>query len=374
MNKRPRNAVLNTIEAAGAQVLSDTNGWGIVKTSAGNELLLGKFPVGKIARVDSIDPVSEVTQMIAIGAGTSAETIVANTRYKIEIGNPEQKYETHYQQPKKFATTAPAVLSGNAATDRANIYTILANKVNAYTQGNSTAYTLTTVDYTLGTSVGDATEAFIIGETVTQQTSTETAKVAKFTITSGTFAGDNAAGKLWLYDISDVDSWLATAVTLSAAGTVAGVSTNLVVTQTNATTVHATGLLIVDKAGYFTSSIDRAGKNWVGATQGWTVAVTDEFRTGVYSVGIGSEMLAQIPTYDHSKQDAQYGKLEYELQAGDIFDAAKTYRTYKFTLIDGDEDARAGEQQNTASSNINLYVDFADGDLGDFDTAIGNLT
>lgn len=373
MEKRPRVAVLNTIEAAAAQLLADTNEWGFVKTSAAKELLLGMYPTGKLLRVDSIDPVAEVKQIVAIGADTTPEVITASTRYKVEIGNPEQKYETHKQVAYVSAYTSAANLTGTASLDRANVYTALAAKVNNYAGNNATAYTLTVADYTLGTSTGDATEAFIVGETVTQETSGNTARVAKHTITSGTFAGDDAAGKIWLFDV-EKSGWLETAKTLTAAGTVAGVSTNLVVTVTNATTVHDQGLVIEDDAGYFTSSIDRAGMNWVGATQGWTVSTSEKILAGVYSIGIGSTMLALMPTYDHSKQEVIHGFLEYELQNNDLFVSTKTYRTYVFTIVDGDEDSLGGAAISGNTRNIILYADYASGNLGALNTAIGNLT
>lgn len=368
MKKRPRVAVLNTIEAAGAQVISDATEWGIVKTSAGLELLLGMFRTGNLKLTESFDPVAEVRQLVTVGADATQEVITAETRYKIEIGNPEDKYESHQRFPIVHAYTTPVALSGDADTDRLNVYSALASKVNAYPNNNVTAYVLTRHEFTLGGSVGDASTNFVPGETVTQQTSTETARVAKSLITSGTMAGDDAAGTIWVFDISDPDAWLDTAVTLTAAG-----ASNCVVTQTNATQIDGAGLILEDDAGYYISSISRTGVNWVGATQGWTVAVAAAALAGIYSMGIGSTMAQLVPRYDQSKQEAITGYLEYELQAGDLFDTAKTYRKYVFNVLDGDENALSAEKEASIQTAI-LYVDFADGDLGDFDTAIQALT
>ena len=52
MKKRPKVAILNTIEDTRVNLIQDTNEWGIVKTSAGNELLLGMFRIGKLVRVE----------------------------------------------------------------------------------------------------------------------------------------------------------------------------------------------------------------------------------------------------------------------------------------------------------------------------------
>lgn len=368
MKKRPRVAVLNAIEASGAQVLADANEWGIVKTAAGKELLLGMFRIGHLKSKESFDPVAEVRQLVAVGADATPEVITAETRYKIEIGNPEDKYESHQRFPIVHAYTTPVALSGDAETDRLNVYTALVGKVNAYPSNNVTAYTLTYHAYTGGGSVGDASLNFVPGELVTQQTSTETARVAKSVITGGTMAGDDAAGHIWVFDISVPGDWLDTAVTLTAA-----TSSNCVVTQTATSMLTGAGLILEDDAGYYISSISRTGVNWVGATQGWTISVAEAVLPGVYSQGIGSTMAQLVPRYDQSKQDAITGFLEYELQAGDTFDTSKTYRKYVLTVADGDENALSAEVE-ASLQNVILYVDYADGDLGDFDTAIQALT
>ncbi len=373
MKKRPRVAILNTIEDTRVNLIQDTNEWGIVKTSAGKELLLGMYRIGKLLRVESFNAAAEVRQLVTIGADVTPEVIVASTRYKIEIGNPDDRYESQKRGPAIHAYTSAAVLSGAAATDRTNVYVALAAKINAYAGNNVTAYTLTIAAYTGGASSGNAATNFIMGETVDQETSAETARVAKCTITGGTFYGDNAAGYIWIFDISTLASWLETAKTLTGAGTVAGVSTNCVVTVTNATTIHDAGLVLEDDANYFISNISRAGTNWVGATQGWTVSVAAISLAGSYAVGIGSVMAQLIPRYDHSNQQVISGFLEYELQAGDAFDITKTYRKYVFVFSEGDEDAIGGTVEKSESNAI-LYCDTAATHLGDLDTAISALT
>lgn len=373
MKKRPIVAVLNTVEDTAVNLITDTNEWGIIKTSAGKELLLGMFRKGMIVRAESFNPVAEAKQIVTIGADVTPEVIVASTRYKIEIGNPDDKYESQKKGPAIHAYTTAAALSGNAATDRSNVYTALNTKINAYAGNNVTSYLLTIAAYTLGGSVGDAATNFIIGENVEQETSTETARIAKCTITSGTFAGDDAAGYVWVFNISDVSAWLETAKKLTADGTVAGVSTNCIITVTNATTVHNTGLVIEDDAGYFISNISRAGVNWVGATQGWTTSIAVVALASAYALGIGSVMAQLIPRYDHGKVAVISGFLEYELQNDDAFDIAKTYRKYVITIADGDENAMSAEKEK-AEQEVILYVDYAASHIGDLDTAIGNLT
>jgi len=369
MKKRPKVAILNTIEDTRVNLIQDTNEWGIVKTSAGNELLLGMFRIGKLVRVESFDPAAEVRQLVVIGADATPEVITASTRYKIEIGNPDDKYESQKKGPAIHAYTTPVTIDVDAAVNRLNVYTALAAKINAYAGNNVTAYTLTYTDFTSGDSVGDTHTNYVAGELVTQETSNVTARIAKSVITSGTFAGTDAAGYLWLFDLSDIAAWLITAKELTAAG-----DSNCICTTTNATTVHGYGMIVEDDAGYFISNISRAGVNWVGATQGWIVSVAEIALAYGYAEGIGSVMAQLIPRYDQSKQSVISGFLEYELQNDDTFDIAKTYRKYVFTLKDGDENALSAEKENSEFEII-LYCDYGDtSDLGDLDTAISALT
>lgn len=371
MQKRPVVAILNAIEAGGANVITNATSreWSIVTLSTNKENLIGPFRYGKGIRVEYFDPQAEVRQLAILGASTTKETIVASTRYRIEIGNPEASYESHRQEPAVFAYTSSSTLSGDAATDRATVYRALRDKINAYAGVNCTAYTLTYAAFTLGTSVGDAATNFIVGETVTQETSTLTAKVAKCTITAGTMAADNAAGHIWLYNLSTETGWLTTLKTLTAAGTVAGVSTNCVVSVTNATTVHATGIAVVDAAGYFTSNLQRGGKNFVGTTQGFATDTFVVARAAEYSMGIGSDMSALAPVFDITKQELIRGSLEYDFQNSTLVDTTKTYTKCVIVTADGDEDALGGTPEVSERTSI-IYVHYADGDLADFKNAL----
>jgi hypothetical protein len=378
MKKRPIVGVLNAVEASGANVISDATigQWSVVKTSAGMVPVIGPFRTGKIRSIESFNPQREIRQLVVIG--TTEETIVASTRYKVEIGNQQDSYETEHTGPSVYAYTSAAALSGTASTDRTNVYTALVTKINAYAGNNVTAYGLTKATYTGGTSTGDAATNFVVGETVTQETSTCTAKVAKCTIATGTFAADSAAGTIWLYDLSSYTNWLTTAKTLTAAGTAAATTTtpattNCVVTVTNATTLHYQGIVILDDAGYFTSKLGRGGISWVDTTQGFTAASIEVAITGQYQIGIGSAMLALKPVFDVQKQIVISGRLEYELTNGDAFDSTKTYRKYVVRLADGDENAMSGDVE-AAEQEVVLYVDYADSDLGDFNTPFIALT
>lgn len=365
MRKRPYVAIINTLEAAGANVVDDTTGefWSVMKASADANALM-TFDYGKVVSYNFIASQAEVRQHVTIGASTTKETIAASTRYAIQIGNNEQDYETHRQGLIVHAYTTAATLSGDADTDRQVVYDAIIAKVNAYAGNNVTAYSLTYVAFTLGSDGSGSELNFTIGETVTQASSSETAKVAKCDITSGTMAGDDAAGNLWLYDISDEAAWLETAVTLT------GGTTTVVVTQTNATTQHATGICVVDDAGYFTSKIGRGGANYVGLRSGFSTDVTVVSAAAVYEQGQGTTMLAQKPVFDHSKQDLISGSLEYDFQDGDVAVSGTTYRKYIIVYRDGDEDAIGATEESVLSEKI-LYVSEANGtNLGTFHSAL----
>jgi hypothetical protein len=376
MKKRREVALLNSIEAAGAQVIYDNTAkeWSIVTLSTNKENLLGPFRYGSGVRVEYFDPVMEVRQLIIIGASLTKETIVASTRYRIEVGNPESSYESNRQGSGIFAYTSSSTLSGTQATDRAVVYRALRDKINAYAGANCTAYTLTYVAFTLGTSTDNLDTNFVVGETVTQETSTLTAKVAKCTITGGTFAGDNAAGDLWLYNLSTETGWLETLKTLSAAGHVAATITtpatsNCVVSQTNATTVQACGLAIRDSAGYFTSNIQRGGKNYVGLTQGFATDTPVIAMITAYAMGFADDMIAQAPVWDTDKQDVIRGKLEYNFNQGNAPVSGYTYTKCVIVTKDGDEDSLGATRQKSERESI-LYVYYSDADLADFKTAL----
>ena len=205
--------------------------------------------------------------------------------WSLQIWNPDSQYETQRQTPNKFAFTSANTLSASAFTDRTNVYTALVGKVNANTNDNVTAYSLAKVPYTLGSSSDDSATNFVIGEIVHQATSAITAQVAACSIDSGSMAADNAAGTLWLYNFSAEASYDTGTKTWTAAGTAAATTltpatTNCVVTGTAAAAYFYQGMVIVDSAGYFTSSKDRGGINRVLLTAGFSVATATVIITG----------------------------------------------------------------------------------------------
>ena len=288
--------------------------------------LFPPIPYGQVVKIEKLLSVAEVRQIAVLGVDT--ETITASTRYKLLIGNQMERQEGAKSMLQTYAYTSPAVLSGNAATDRANVYTVLAAKINDRTNF-VTAYLMYKVAFTLGSSTGDAKKTFVVGTQVTQSGSSVTAYVAAVEITSGTFAGDDAAGSIYLYNFSDVASWDATAQTLTG------------VTQTTehvhtAAAVVVQGIVIRDDAGYYPSNPSvRRGPSTVMTANGFTAAhvdvgvltTTTEANAiglaGVVSMGQGAHLLTDVPNMNVDKTDYASGDPSFQLNA--VPDATKTY-------------------------------------------------
>ena len=293
--------------------------------------ILPPIPVSYISSITKIASAAEVKQILMFGIAT--ETIVASQRYSIKLGNIFEHYEGETRKvPFTYSYTAPAVLSGVAATDLTNVYTVLAAKINAHSENHVTAYLMYAVAYTLGTSTGDAATNFTIGTLVTQQTSGATAYVAGCSITSGTFFGDNAAGIVYLYNITG--TWSSASKTITAASTTEIATTNAALT--------CQGLVIVDTAGYYPYNPGtRRGPSWLGC-DGFvsaapvvpnTATATKYGLEGVIARGIGSRMAQDIPYFNADKTDYSQGDPSFILNASP--DITKTYTRVDITMKTG---------------------------------------
>jgi hypothetical protein len=364
-DRRPVVGIINTLQASGDNVFDDTTAeqWGLCDLNTDDPVtnLFELIPYGKTLKVESFAAAAEVQQLVLIG-GQLKETIAASTRYKLEIHNAEDKYESHHQPPAVHAySTGVTIPAADAA--RTLVYSALADKVNNYAGNNATAYPLFEFDYTAGTDTGDSAGP-TIGAVYTQATSGATARVIDYTITSGTFAGDDAAGTIWLFDDN-------VATIADAAYNWTG-ETTFTITQTISTLLLAQGLAIEDDAGYFISNLGRPGVNWVALTQGFTTDAASVSIAGVYALGIGSVMAQLKPVYDHSKQEVvNHGLLEYEFTRGDTVDAAKEYTKVVITVRDGDQDAIDFQSVQIDKQYI-CYADESNGtNLTNFLSAIG---
>jgi hypothetical protein len=361
MKKRPNVAIIETSENTGAQVLTNSTSreWSVVKSAVsagvkGN--LLGPFRYGKGVRVEYFDSVAEVRQLITIGATLAMEVIVAATVYKIKIGDSNNYYESQKREPVVFSTLSPALVS--AYVDRATVYSALVAKINAYPGLNCVAHGLLRAAYTIGTDQADAghPHGFTVGETVTQETTAATAKIAAYTIVTGTFHGTNATGLLWLYDLSTTDAlWDTTGLYIT------GSTSHNRATITNATTYFDQGIAIRDNANYFTSDKQRGGVSSVFVGENFDAVVPVVTIAGVYPEGIGTVMLAQKPVFDPSTQELISGSLEYDFQDGMNAVAGSTYCKCVITTADGDEDSMCGTLEDAERESI-LYMSEATAD------------
>ena len=350
-DRRPVVGIINTLQASGDNVKDDTAAehYGLcdIDTADPVNFLHEPIPYGKTVKVESFSAVAEVQQIVVIG-GENKETIVAETRYKLEIHNSEDKYESHFQPPAVHAySTGVTIPAADAA--RTLVYSALVDKVNSYAGNNATALLLFEKAYTLGGATGNETP--IVGEVATETTSAATARIMSWTITSGTFAGGDAAGMVWMALLTGTLSAITKTWAYGASSTLSGTDAPLL----------GQGIAIEDNAGYFISNLGRPGLNWVALTQGFTTDTAVVGLAGAYALGIGSVMAALKPTYDHSKQEVvNHGLLEYEFTRGDTVDAAKEYTKIVITVQDGDQDAMDYQNVHINKQYI-IYADESNG-------------
>lgn len=273
------------------------------------------IPHGSVNGYSYLASAAEVRQDCLVGypAGTitaamAEETILASTRYGIDIGNFQDRYETHSQNIGKYRFTSPATLTGTAALDRATVYNALAAKINAHLSNHVTAYPVYRIDYTTG-DIADP----VVGETILQATSLATGIIVALT-TDIPWAGASV-GTIWLSNV--VGTWDATSKVTTCSG--GGVFTTAAALTTGA------GLHIRDDASYF-AGIGRRGISQVMPAIGFTTALNRILIAGVYGIGQGTAMLADWPVFDPSGLNLISGKAENILNAKPV--AGETYRTY----------------------------------------------
>lgn len=364
--KRPIGAVLGATAAA-ATLLADANAlqYTVCADNTVNPIvpILGPIPYGRTRRLSWEVSQAEVRQIAAIGAVTVPEVITASTRYRIEIGNVEKKYETTYPGRTVFSYTSPAVLSGVPATDRANVNTVLVGKINAQPGIDVVASTLHSWAYTIG-----GVAAPVAGELMTQAASGVTMIVIGHTVTAGTFAGGNAVGLIHVAFVSNPAT-----LDVAVARILTGGTSGCTLTPTTGAPMVAglnQGIAIRDNAGYFISRAGRRGISQIQATQGFTTTSFTVAVAGVYSRGIGATLLQLSTTrYDHSNQELLSGDIDFELIRGQAFVAGINYRKYIIEVEDGDFDTKALQPATTITRYF-LWVDEAAAGLVAFHNAL----
>jgi len=348
-----KKGVINTLGASGANFFTDsvTLNHMIVADNSANPLvpiIPFEIKAGSIKDIVYITGAEEVRRYWEIGLAAE-ETIVASTKYAIDVDYAQYKKEsTRRGSSDKYGHTSPAALSGTPSTDRFNVFTALNNKINNDTGNFVTSHLVHKVAFTLGTD-GAGTETDItIGETGTQETSAETAKIAKIEVTGGTFAGNDAAGFIWLYDVSDLSAWLATAKTIT-------MGTSAIVVTTGAAPTQGQGLVIEDDANYWISRDGRGGASSISLNAGFVTATATITRDSVYAQGQGDHMLAQVPVYNYKKDDIISGDIENTYNQAPV--STKSY-TLAIIYIEDRASIEAGTNYHPSQVNeLHLYLD-----------------
>jgi len=369
-----KKAIINTLKASGGNVKNDSAsgaypGAIIICDDNSADPILNLLPPirkGTVVSCTKIASAAEVVQIAFIGR--LAETIVASTRYKVVIGQLSRTYEGQTEDLDQYAYTSPAVLSGTAATDRANVYTVLAAKINAYASNNVVAYVVYSVAFTGGTTALPQ-----VGELVTQETSAVTARIAAVDVTGGTITGTNAVGTIYLYNFSAVASWSAAAKTLTG-------GTSGFVCTTNAALTAGAGLVVVDDAGYYGPRPNsKRGPSYVAVTEGFDTA-TVEVGTATLAVGttgmvigrfptlsqgIGTRMLQDVPSFSPDKTALVSGEAGFILNEAPV--SGKTYTTYIIQVDEKPSDTNIDNRTQGLAYWFYLYADESNG------TNLGNL-
>jgi hypothetical protein len=380
-----RKAVLNHLTNTGVQVKDDAAagpypGSCIICTDNTLSPLVNVLPPifkGTCSRGWFLVSAAEVRQIVIGGA--LVETVVASTRYKVTIWNGDT-YEGQKQETYQYAYTTPAVLSGNAETDRLALYTQLVNKINAHTANKVTAYLAYKVAFTTGSVALPQ-----IGEIVTQETSTLKLKIARLDCHTSDFTATSAEGEVWLYDPTDhaITTWESGAKTLTGA-------TSGCTMATAAALTTGAGIVIVDDAGYYAARPNsKRGPSYVGMTDGWTVATLESIYNQTASVavgtdgpytlvglapiisrGIGSRLVEDSPVFGPDGVTLVTG--EAHMETTGTFDATHTYSTLILEVNNEPSDTNITGYTKRAPVYYVVYLDESNTDdyVDDFVDAV----
>jgi hypothetical protein len=299
MRKHPKVALLETVAASYANLKDDsTNGIYYLctdNTASPIVNLLPGIPYKSIKKVTSKAANAEVTKVHIIGR--TAETIAAGVKYSVLIGTNTKNYEGAAEGIKTYGYVAPTPLTSPAASALAQVYTALAAKINADTNTNNVTAKLLTKIVVTGTAklvyATAVSEGFLtVGATI-KQTTVWTAKVAYIDPT-----WTNAASQtIWVYDVAGSGAFATTTAITN--------SNNAAISTTDeATSTAAQALALIDNAGYFPPNPNpRQGETAVFVGPGFVSATAEISRSAVYSFGVGSDMLKQVPVFAFGTQE-----------------------------------------------------------------------
>jgi hypothetical protein len=244
---------------------------------------------------------AEVQQALTIGAST---VIAANTLYKFSLGNTAERDASWNKQFTPWGAVSPATLTGTAATDRMNLYLIIAKKINSqysprqYFAGAKCTLThVGSAAFTIPTGRNDAwdgTPVWVRGAT------------------SGTvgFIRANAdstatATVLHVYNgilpvVGDIFTVIASPFNPDVIGAGGPSTAVTVVTQ-------GQGITVVDKPDYYSADGTHLGKTGFFNVAGFAATDFTVTTAGVYQVGQGYRLLQEVPRRETTSSNLMAG-------------------------------------------------------------------
>jgi hypothetical protein len=316
---------------------SPVDGYHVIINSAGAQVI-PPIPKGRIMSISFKESVVEKQQYVLVS--DDAETIVAAKRYAISMQFPKDRPEGSTHDFRNFAVEAPATLSGNAVTDRANIYDALNNKINAYVPTHTKAK-LANVINTKSTGARTITAGTLI-----------------YLKTPGTFVGMVAKTVVAGADTTDL-----ALLVIPISGTFPSGGTDIFclvsnsgteINKTSTAYVLKQGLVIYDEAGYFATK-GRLGRGSAPTifTRGFNYAVS-LMQAHSYSNGVGDDMLANTPEFNQTFQGVDRGDFDNQYVTMPI--AGTRYTEYTVKVLGGGiPDAIDGRSADIPIEHI-LYV------------------
>lgn len=262
---------------------------------------LPAFPDAHYKGYDREDPVAETKQIVTV---TLSATVAANGKYRLKIGSFSNREFEHMGVLKPFGYTAPAVLTGTAATDKHNLYVKLAKDINRSLPKLVNAYPLVTLTHAAGT--------FVVGEVLTGATTG--AKGIVVSSSSGTCTV--ALTTLDPYKIftgtENLDDETGTGP-FAMSGITLGV-----------------GLRLVDTGGYFDPKEVKSGATVVRAETGFVQGDVVITTAAVYSRGQGAWLLGRVPVLERTSGNLASGA--HDMAVNNSPDSTGWYYKYKLYI------------------------------------------
>ena len=279
--------------------LSNSEGASDSVLTAGVVQVTGWFPVNQNNVISAIKKVSvaEVRQYVTVAA---AANIVAFSKYQVAIGNTANRREGAQNQLTYFGYTAPAVLTGVAATDKYNAYFSIAYKINHTSSARANA-----------------------GSEVSIAVGTITGTYAQYEVVIGGTSG--AMG----YFISGATSPLIIAVFYGqfVSGEVITGQTSGATSTSSAGPTLGLGLAIIDIGNYMSAYTKGffQGPNTVLVTAGFAATDLTITTAGVISQGIGSRLVDDVPQLELLSPNLRQGLFSFPTMQNVIATATYTF-------------------------------------------------